>query len=778
MTQNYIQVLTYREAIDKVTKKPYFYSKKLAPDVTSIVSLFNNLDKIIEVIPENERWNVHYTLANCQAPESETKGLREFAYQEAIAFDLDGIDLDYQQEYINIFFAVTKLNPDKTLVACSGNGLHFIVATTRKITTIEHLNNLRPYYKYVCGEINEAIFNAGLKGNADPLTLSEKKTLRLPNTINRKPNKEDKKAFIIFSKIEYQDYDITSGIDLSFEKDTEGTTTSFVVDTQAVLDGCEFLKYCKKNPNKITEPMWRSALTVLAKLPVVGSSLCHEYSSGYKHYDYDETETKIASIAGLSGPHKCKTIENVFSGCKECKYYNKCSNPLQIKSESFITTQATGFHYVKRDSKGILKPDRPCYEDLVRYFESIQPYVVNARDRNIYLFNGKHWSMISEADLGAFATKHFMPTATNKMRAEFIGLCLSRNVVQPEFFEQSIFGKLNLNNGVLDVKTLTLTPHSPDYGFTHVLPYDYNPQATCPIFDQAMGEITMADRELEQVLLEYMGYIISGVDPAWGTKALILVGEGANGKSTFIEILRRLVGRGNYSTVGVKYFPDSNSVFGMVNKLLNVCEEESYDSLRDSTAFKNIVSGGETTIKQLYKEKYTSKIMCKVVVGCNAIPPTNDQSNATYRRMLIVPFNAVFSSALGNINKQIVQQITAELSGVLNRVLTAYVELFRRGEFFTPRASMSALEAYRKDNDIIGSFFEDCFVEDENGVTYVADVMSAYQEWRRNNNVKADYDVRQITRRTKTLYPRVAMGKTVKGRTYIGLRKLTSEDKF
>lgn len=777
MTQKYIQVLTYREAIDKVTKKPYFYSKLIDTiKVSSIVSLFTKIDAIVDLIPEEERWNVHYTLANCEPSQSATQGLREFSYQETVAFDLDGIDLEYAEEYINIFFAVTRADINKTAVACSGNGLHFIIATTHVIKNVEQLNSLRPYYKYICGEINEAIFNAGLKGNADPLTLSEKKTLRLPNTINRKEKKEDKKAYIIRSNIDYQDYDMTRGIDLSFETEAEKPVTSYVVDTQAVLDGCDFLKYVKRNPNKITEPMWRSALTVLAKLPVVGDTLCHEYSAGYKHYDRDETDEKIAQVRGLSGPHKCKTIENVFSGCKECKYYEKCSNPLQIKGDSFIATQSTGFHHVKRDSKGLLKPDRPCYEDLVKYFESIQPYVVNARDRNIYVYNGKHWSMISEAVLESFATKHFMPVATNKMRAEFVGLALSKNVVDPDFFSGSIYGKLNLANGVLDVKTRQLSNHSPDYGFTHVLPYDYNPSALCPSFDKAIGEITCGDNELEHALIEYMGYIISGVDPAWGSKALILVGEGANGKSTFIEILRRIVGKGNYSTVAVKAFNDGNSVFGMVNKLLNVCEEESYDSLRDSTSFKNIVSGGETTIKQLYKEKYTAKIMCKVVVGCNAIPPTNDHSNATYRRMLIVPFDATFSSALGNINKDIVSEISKELSGVLNRILDAYEELFKRGEFFTPRASKTALEMYRYDNDIIARFLEDTFVEDKEGLIYNADIMQAFQEWRRINNVRADYSMQQMGKRMAKIYPGLEPVRGKHGRGCKGIRRLSTED--
>jgi P4 family phage/plasmid primase-like protien len=772
---NKIQILCYREGIDKVTKKKYLFHKKLPVEAASIISLFDNLDKIVDSIPKEERWNVHYTLANCTEYQEEKKNLREFAYQEAIAFDLDGIDLAYKDEYINIFFNTTGLDPHKTIQACSGNGLHFIVASTKRIGSVNELDSLRPYYKTICGEINAAIFNAGLKGNADPIVLSDKKTLRLPNTTNKKKDKPDTEAYIIQGHIEYQDFNMTNGIVIE-ETLKEVDTKNFLVDTQAVLDGCEFLKYCKANPNRITEPQWRSMITVLAKVPAAGNTLCHEYSKGYKNYDNEETEDKIAQIMGLTGPHKCKTIENVFSGCSGCKFYNKCSNPLQIKSETFIATQSTGFHHVKRDSKGILKPDKPCYEDLVKFFETTRPYVVNSRDRNIFTYNGKHWEHIQEIELETFATHNFKPTANNTMRSEFKGLVMSRNTVPPEFFEKSIFGKLNLLNGVLDISTRTLLPHSPEYGFVHVLPYEYNPKADCPIFDSAIKDITCKDEEIEQVLLEFIGYTLSGVDPSWGTKALILVGEGANGKSTFIEILRRLVGRGNYSTVPVKSFPDPNSVYGMVNKLLNVCEEESYDSLRDSTSFKNIVSGGETTIKQLYKERYTAKIMCKVVVGCNAIPPTNDQSNATYRRLLIVPFNAVFSSENRNLNKNIVNEVNSELPGILNRVLKALDSLIKTKEFTQARSSMNALAQYRKDNDILGSFFAESFTLDTKGKVYNLDVMAEFQDWRRANNIRVDYDMRLLSRRLATSYPYLIKGRDIRGRYLEGIRKTIASD--
>ena len=92
-----IQIIGYRKGVDPKTGRPYIWQKHFdLIAVTSIVSMFNNIDAIINLIPENERYDVHFTLANCHRPSKDKEKkipLRLFAYQDAIPFDLDGIDL-------------------------------------------------------------------------------------------------------------------------------------------------------------------------------------------------------------------------------------------------------------------------------------------------------------------------------------------------------------------------------------------------------------------------------------------------------------------------------------------------------------------------------------------------------------------------------------------------------------------------------------------------------------------------------------------------------------
>ena len=78
------------------------------------------------------------------------------------------------------------------------------------------------------------------------------------------------------------------------------------------VQGCLFLKWCRKHPNKVTEPLWFAMISNLARLKG-GYSLCHEYSKEYRGYSKSETDDKIHHALDTTNPHTCRYIrENGF----------------------------------------------------------------------------------------------------------------------------------------------------------------------------------------------------------------------------------------------------------------------------------------------------------------------------------------------------------------------------------------------------------------------------------------------------------------------------------
>lgn len=746
-----IQVLGYRTGRDRDTGKEFVYQKLFAT-VSSAHTLFHRIDDIIASIPENERWNVHYTTANC-VPQNKDKGipLREFAYQEIIAFDLDGIDLKYTEKYIKIMENVLGHDKDRTGIVCSGNGLHFIILTTYKIADLPELKRLQPYYKALCGEINARIFEAGLPGNADPVRFAEAATMRLPNTKNVKKDKEDTYATFIKAGVEFQDYDLASKAILV--KDSDTAEVKFNVDTPAVIEGCEFLKHCLASPNQITEPQWYAMIGTLAFIPEVGRELCHTYSKGHDDYDYEVTEAKINQAESFAKPRTCASIEQLWSGCRGCPNFGKCKTPLGIKGEDYIGTKNTGFHNIIKDDFGLPKKFVPNYVDLQKYFSKLHPYVTISDSATVMVYKDNYWQEMLDLEIEGFATANFSPTANNHMRNEFKGIVKSQRHVREEEFESNTVGFINFRNGIYDIGNNVLLPHDMKFGFTYILPYDYNPHATCETFNSFMKSITVDRADLEQTLLEFIGYAISGRRASWGEKSLFLVGEGSNGKSTFLNCIRDLVGKNCYSSVPLKSFHDPNSISQMENKLFNVVEEVDYHSLlRASEEFKAITTGGTCEVKKLYKNRRSTVINCKLIFACNKLPPTNDYSNGVFRRLLIVPFDAEFSEA--EADKNLREKLMIEMSGIYNKVIEAYRVLNANGGRFTQaEASVQALEEYRRDVDIVAQWYDSNVMLCSQG-SFVSheELMADFQQWREQNRYhKIDLSMIAFTKRFRTI---------------------------
>ena len=143
----------------------------------------------------------------------------------------------------------------------------------------------------------------------------------------------------------------------------------------------------------------------------------------------------------------------------------------------------------------------------------------------------------------------------------------------------------------------------------------------------------------------------------------------------------------------------ANARYSMVGKLFNICEEVDEDELRSGTAiFKSIVTGAELSVKKLYSDITTMRIDAKIILACNRLPTTKENTTAIYRRMLIVPFNAHFNKATG-IDKGIGHRIDSELSGIYNRILQAYDVLTSNNYIFSEsEASEKSLEEFKYSN--------------------------------------------------------------------------------
>lgn len=748
-----LRTYTGRDGIEKISET--FFEKNWRAE--SVPELFKNLKRYVDQVPKEEQYNLFYTVAHCL----EERG-RKFEEQDIIPIDIDNIDVNRADEYVSAVLITLGLPRDKVGIVYSGNGIHILIQITKPFDYEGYFEEHRVYYRALCGRINQALYMYGLQGSADPVVFGKGRLLRLPDTFNIK-NGAKKKCVLINGNIE--------PIEISWHKlaDMPEVNEGDYIhpnaakklpppDTKGVLEGCEFINWCAANQKTVTEPQWYAMLSIVSRLED-GRELAHEYSRDHDDYNFDRTEAKITQALDAAGPRTCANIESLWSGCHECKFYKQCKSPIMIKSQEYIKSKDTGFYDISYAASGALKRT-PDYDGLVKWFDMQHEHVAMDDSGIIYTYSEDHWQEMPKQRLHEFAETWFNPKPTNSMCTEFENKLKRTNLKSQDWFNPQ--GYVNFKNCVLELSTGKTLDHSSSFGFRYVLPYDYDPDATSPRFNQFLDEVMVNDSDMKKVICQFMGYAISGIDPVIGQKALILYGNGSNGKSVLLEVFKMLAGKGNYSTVSMG--ADINKETGryaLSGKLFNVTEETPRDAMVDNTIFKALVSGGEVQARRLYCDAFDMKNYAKIVMACNTLPANYDDTNGMYRRLLIVPFRATFTEETKDVF--ILDKLKEELSGIFNLAYKGYQEFMAsNGRFTKAQKIEEQLAEYKHDSHPLSFFIEEECSMEEGAFTASMVLYTRYKSFSEMTGMRP-MDIRYFSKLLAS-YLHTVYGRDMRGR--------------
>jgi P4 family phage/plasmid primase-like protien len=236
-------------------------------------------------------------------------------------------------------------------------------------------------------------------------------------------------------------------------------------------------------------------------------------------------------------------------------------------------------------------------------------------------------------------------------------------------------------NGVLNVKTGRLEPFSPDFFMFNALPVRYDPNADCPRFKTFLGEVIPSAENI-RVLQEFVGYCLTR--NCKFEKAIMLVGGGANGKTTFLKVLIKTLGKQNVSTMPLQII--SNNRFALAElygKMANIYPELPAVALRDTGLFKALVTGEMISGEKKFMGRFDFVPYSKLAFSCNEMPQTPDNTDAFFRRWVILPFPIQFLPDNPKTDPNLEGKLTTpeELSGILNWALQGLARLLQQGKF-------------------------------------------------------------------------------------------------
>lgn len=286
---------------------------------------------------------------------------------------------------------------------------------------------------------------------------------------------------------------------------------------------------------------------------------------------------------------------------------------------------------------------------------------------------------------------------------------------------------LNVDNGVLDLRTGALRPHDPALLLTQRAFVEYQPGATCPRWMQFVEEISCGDTDLAAYLQCVIGYAL------WGDisrhEAYFLHGDGSNGKSVLMNTLRSLMG-GYCKSLGVDAIMVRRDKAGPTPDLLAVrgarlviTSEMSAGRQLNEGVFKDLVSGDTITVRNLYSRHVIEmQFCCKVFMPTNTLPTIAGQDYGVWRRIRAIPFNRTFEGAEKDPGLE--SKLKAELSGILSWALEGYQRYKAQG-FNAPAVVEDKTTEYREDLDVVKHFVADALVQDEQGREDVGEIPAA-----------------------------------------------------
>lgn len=310
--------------------------------------------------------------------------------------------------------------------------------------------------------------------------------------------------------------------------------------------------------------------------------------------------------------------------------------------------------------------------------------------------------------------------------------------------------KIAFANGIYDLSEDLFMPFKNDIVITNKIDWDYDPNAYSEIADQTLDKLACGDADTRSLLEEVIGYTFYRRNEL--RKSFILLGDKANGKSTFLAMLHHLLGDDNTSALDLGELGDRFKTAELFGKLANIGDDIGDEFIANPAVFKKLVSGDRVNAERKGQDPFDFNSYAKLLFSANSMPRIKDKTGAVISRMILIPFNATFSKSDPDFDPYIKYKLQSpEVMSYLINLGLAGLKRVLRNQFFTlPEASARELAEYEIINNPIIEFFNEVS-KNEIVNQQTGDIYGMYMAYCINHNVKP-IGQNEFTKQTKKHY--------------------------
>ncbi len=318
-----------------------------------------------------------------------------------------------------------------------------------------------------------------------------------------------------------------------------------------------------------------------------------------------------------------------------------------------------------------------------------------------------------------------IPTLNRAKRAEvlsYIDILINENTLMTDA------NCIAFKNGIYNIVNDSFEDFSPDKIIVNKINWNYNPAAYSEICDKTLMKLACGDEQIRMLLEEVIGYTFYRRNEL--RKAFILIGDKANGKSTYLDMIKTMLGDENTSALDLNELGDRFKTAELFGKLANIGDDIGDEFIPNPAIFKKLTSGDRLNAERKGQDPFDFNSYAKLLFSANNIPRIKDKSGAVIDRLIIIPFNTTFSPDDADYDPYIKYKLrtTEALEYLINVGLNGLKRVIKNRKFTICEKVQKQIQEYEEHNNPILLFFKDI---DESQIINepTKDVYQKYQEF-------------------------------------------------
>lgn len=333
----------------------------------------------------------------------------------------------------------------------------------------------------------------------------------------------------------------------------------------------------------------------------------------------------------------------------------------------------------------------------------------------------------ADADQRKPLIKHAMASQSNRAIQATLNLAASEPGVSMRAKDfDSHPGMLNTPGGVVELATGNIRPCDRNLLITRTTAARFDPHAVAPMWSAFLEQVLPCP-DVRAYVQRYAGYSLSGTKNA--QCFAVLYGTGANGKSTLLDVLCAVLGDYAVSApfdtfLTRKTGQASNDLARLAGARLVRCGEPEDGAILSEGTVKQATGGEPLTVRFLHKEFFEFRPEFALWMSGNHQPRVKGTDHGIWRRIHLVPFPVKIEAP----DEGLKDRLLTESEGILAWAVSGYAAFLAVG-LSPPKTILEATAEYRKEQDTLGGFFDDCCVLGDERECYSHELRKVYTAW-------------------------------------------------